>query len=339
MNVSLSGCFAPLTSLHQHSAHRRSASRKNVWLLLALGGAMGFDATNVGAAVSRGPVISPSVKQAHRLKFYPPRGWIRHYLGDDRYKIGTTWRVVTTPNDKFYYPPFAREMLMAPPGQIIGFASAQDAQEAGYAPAPAYGEAFGLDARQMATDDLRNSEEPSSGAAPRRNVTTINRTPRAQRIILADGRSSVLLPPNWKRVQSMQRTYNGVLAQADVLGPVSGRGGLAFATVTVPGMPRNADMGMFIKPSTFRQSLSRVNNSGRVNNQVTQAMNDVSIRSASLGGVSGVSLTPRRGLRLPTGSVGEIVMIGRGSKLYMMMNQGAGRLPGARTIVNSFRPR
>ena len=334
MNISLSSCLAPLAS-----RDRRGASRKNMWLLLALGGAMSVGTTNVESAVSRGPVISPSVKQAHRLKFYPPRGWIRHYLGDDRYKIGTTWRVVTTPNDKFYYPPFAREMLRVSPGSIIGFASAQDAQEAGYAPSPAYGEAYGLDARQMATDDLRSSQESSSGAAPRRNITTINRTPRAQRIILADGRSSVLLPPNWKRVQSLQQTYDGVLAQADVLGPVSGRGGLAFFTLSVPNMPSNVDMGMFVKPSTFRQSINRANGSGRVNNQTLQAMKSISVRSASLGGVQGVQFTPPRGVKLPTGSIGEVVMIGRGPKLYMMMNQGAGRLPGARTIVNSFRPR
>jgi len=336
MNVSLSGCLAS-----PKSRDGRGTSRKNVWLLLALGGAMGAGATGVAARISRGPVISPSVKRAHRLKYNPPRGWIRHYLGDDRYKIGATWRVVTTPNDKFYYPPFAREMLLAPADKIIGFSSAQDAQEAGYAPARAYGEAFGLDAHQMATDDMRDSSDASSGAGAghKRNVTTINRTPRAQRIILADGASSVLLPPNWKRVQSMQQTYNGVLAQVDVLGPLNSRGGLAFATITIPNMPRNIDMARFMTPATFRQVMNRAKSSGGANNQIMQAMNDSSIRSASLGGIAGVSLAPRGGLKLPTGSVGEIVFIGRGSRLYMMMNQGAGRLPGARTIVDSFRPR
>ena len=336
MNVSLSGRFAPLTSPLGRKLRKANCG---LGLWVAVGAVMGVGATNVSAAISRGPVISPSVKRAHRLKYNPPRGWIRHYLGDDRYKIGMTWRVVTTPNDKFYYPPFAREMLLAPADKIIGFSSAQDAQEAGYAPAPAYGGSYGLDVHQMATEDLRSSEESSSGASHKRNVTTINRTPRAQRIILADGASSVLLPPNWKRVQSMQQTYNGVLAQVDVLGPLNGRGGLAFATVTIPNMPRNIDMGRFMTPASFRQVMNRAKSSGGANNQIMQAMNDSSIRSASLGGIAGVSLAPRGGLKLPTGSVGEIVFIGRGSKLYMMMNQGAGRLPGARTIVDSFRPR
>ena len=64
------------------------------------------------AFAKAGPTISPSVKAAARLKYNPPRNWIRHYLGDDRYKIaGGVWKVVTTPNDKFYYPAYAAEML------------------------------------------------------------------------------------------------------------------------------------------------------------------------------------------------------------------------------------
>lgn len=309
--------------------------------LLAVG-ASGFSLISPHAAnaetISRGPVISPSVKQAHRLKYNPPRGWIRHYLGDDRYKIGATWRVVTTPNDKFYYPPFAREMLMTPPDRIIGFASAQDAQEAGYAPASQYGNAFGLDAHQMALDDARTSSEPASGGA-NQNVTTINRTKKAQRITLADGVSSVLLPPNWKRVRSMQETYNGVLAQADILEPLTGNGHLAFATITVPTMPAGMDLGQLVTPARFRQSMNSVLNSGRVNNQVSQSLNQISVRAASLGGVSGVAFTPRSGVKLPTGTVGQIVMIGRGSKLYMMMSQDAAKISGSRAIVDSFRPR
>ena len=172
-------------------------------------GVAGFSALACGIALcsacsaraqnaSRGPLISPSMREAIRLKYNPPRGWIRHYPGEDRYKLGSVWRVVTTPNDKFYYPPFASEMLGRSPYDVIGFASAQDAVEAGYAPAPNYGGAFGLDVHQMVVEDARNNPAP----AATQNVTTVNRSNRAQRITLADGVSSVSLPPNWKRVIS-----------------------------------------------------------------------------------------------------------------------------------------
>ncbi len=295
-----------------------------------LSGAFRADADRI----SRGPVISPSVRQAHALKYYPPPGWIRHYLGDDRYKLGTTWRVVTTPNDPYYYPPFAREMLMAPPGQIIGFASAQDAQEAGYAPAPEYGSAYGLDIHQMAVADARNNPEPSSGGS---DATTINRSTRAQRIILADGVSSVLLPSNWQRTRALRRDISGqspgqtFTVFADELRPIKGTALIRFFSMN---MPNGLNVERYMTLQAFAKGFTAgFSNATHIN------PNDISVSRASLAGLNGVLVTPKAGVAM-LGEVGtRMIVVARGSKVYGMIYSGTNRASGASSVVDSFRPR
>lgn len=67
----------------------------------------------------------------------PPRGWLAHYLPQDRYKITSgIWKVVSTETDRFYYRADAPAMLRQSPNRVIGFASWQDAMIAGYRPDP-----------------------------------------------------------------------------------------------------------------------------------------------------------------------------------------------------------
>ncbi len=93
--------------------------------------------TSVGfvtTSATAGPSTSPSAKMAARLKYHPPKNWMGHYLPDDRYKIGSTWRVLSTELDMFYHRPDCPNMLRQSAGSVIGFASADDALEAGYKP-------------------------------------------------------------------------------------------------------------------------------------------------------------------------------------------------------------
>jgi hypothetical protein len=79
------------------------------------------------------PTASPSVRAAAKLKHHPPPTWIRHYLGDDRYKIaGGIWKVVSTQSDRLYHRPDCPLMLRRDPGATIGFSSGQDARDSGY---------------------------------------------------------------------------------------------------------------------------------------------------------------------------------------------------------------
>ncbi len=80
-------------------------------------------------------VTSPSVSAAARLKNKPPQNWLRHYLGDDRYKIsGGVWKVVSTQTDNRYHRANCVFMLRSSAAIVIGFASPTDAMEAGYKP-------------------------------------------------------------------------------------------------------------------------------------------------------------------------------------------------------------
>src|SRR5690606_12189929 len=66
------------------------------------------------------PTTSPSARQAVRLKYHPPKNWLRHYLGDDRYKIaGKVWKVVSTQLDTYYHRPDCPNMLRQPAGIAI----------------------------------------------------------------------------------------------------------------------------------------------------------------------------------------------------------------------------
>ncbi|RYG69106.1 hypothetical protein EON80_10415 [bacterium] len=79
----------------------------------------------------------PSAKMAARLKKYPTSQWLAHYLPDDRYKIaGGVWKYVSTDLDTYYHRPNSPLMLRQSAGRVIGFASAAEAEEAGYKPAP-----------------------------------------------------------------------------------------------------------------------------------------------------------------------------------------------------------
>lgn len=81
--------------------------------------------------------MGPSAKAAARLKHTPPPTWIQHYLPDDRYKIaGKVWKYVTVEVDRYYHLPNSAFMLRQSPARVIGFASAQEAQDAGYRPGP-----------------------------------------------------------------------------------------------------------------------------------------------------------------------------------------------------------
>jgi len=105
-------------------------------ILLALF-AIGSVALQAGAN-PRG--LGPSAIEAARLKYYPPGGYLSHYLPDDRYKIaGNVWKYVSTDLDTYYHVPSSPNMMRQPAERVIGFASAADAEEAGYTADPTDG--------------------------------------------------------------------------------------------------------------------------------------------------------------------------------------------------------
>jgi hypothetical protein len=84
--------------------------------------------------------LSPRRRSKLVLNKYrkPPTGYLSWYLPEDRYKVTSkVWQYVTTPNDRFYYAPWAPAMKLRNPARVIGFHTWQDAMIAGYRPDPA----------------------------------------------------------------------------------------------------------------------------------------------------------------------------------------------------------
>jgi hypothetical protein len=290
------------------------------------------------APVHAGPSTSPSARQAARLKHRPPAGWIRHYLPDDRYKIlGGTWKFVSTELDRFYYPAWAPEMLRQSPNRVIGFNSAEDAQEAGYMAGGAYsGVNPGFD-RSLATQEV---ESVTVSGVTFRNG-------RGQRVTLADGVSTVIVPSGWMHGRTTQAIPGLGPLKADILVPVSQRRGktqsVFVMSTAIPGLPQSLDLGQIIQADALNQGSQRIGAWGGINNQVSnaqKAMQTISIRPATLGGIRGILATPRTTqARRELGFDGPTLIAGRGSKLYIMASTVPRNAAGYTTILNTLQLR
>ena len=262
----------------------------------------------------------PSAIAAARLKNKPPKNWIRHYLGDDRYKIaGGVWKVVSTELDRYYYPAWAPEMLRQPAGIVIGFASAAQAEEAGYSPS-AYGAGdalYGLTAAEIA-------------AAKRRTASggRIDGT----RITLSDGISTVILPNGWTHILLKNpSTESGIIEYPiDVLTPRDGKTGIGFGFIKLPS---NIKAESFLSPRTANQ----------LSKQLPQdryaELKGAKFISAKLGGLTGVTMIAGKDAKLPAGMSGNVTFVGRGPKIYLMSAQLPLTDKNYGVIVNSFQPR
>lgn len=271
-------------------------------------------------------VTSPSVRAAARLKNHPPKNWIRHYLGEDRYKIaGGIWKVVSTETDRYYYPPWAPEMLRQSPGIVIGFASVEEAEEAGYLPSsyPMNLSLHGLTADEILAAKKRLTSAQNAG----------------QRITLSDGRSTVILPRGWKHTRidgGTQNTQAGALrSRIDLLSPTGGKSGIAFSIITLPG---NINVEPFLVPERIAQLQAQIEKSAE-NSQATNVLRDSQFQVGNLGGMRGLTITPGRSAQLPPGMSGRLTVVGRGSKLYVMAAQLSPRDTNYGVVVNSFQPR
>ncbi len=102
----------------------------------------------------------PSAVEAARLKRYPAPSYLAHYLPDDRYKIaGGVWKYVSTDLDTYYHVPSSPNMLRQPASRVIGFATARDAEEAGYVADPSDGTLGASSASSLGFSNGRDAAE------------------------------------------------------------------------------------------------------------------------------------------------------------------------------------
>ena len=314
--------------------HAANPANRRYFLFLALLISLAIAPHSAGAQPAKGT----SAYAAARLKNHPPKNWIRHYLGDDRYKIaGGIWRVVSTEVDRYYYPAWAPEMLRQPAGIVIGFPSAAQAEEAGYLPST-YGSGdalYGLTVSEIAVAKNRNGVMrgpiPFSGT----------------RITLSDGRSTVILPKGWKHIpvkvnrrSQTKVTYLG----NDVLqfGTGKNKQAVTFAFMTTTNV---SDVAPYLTPQRFRE-FDRLMSQSVGSTPMVKSNKEVDLKVAMLGSLKGVRL----GLKssafagLPKefaavlGNLG-ILVVGRGSKIYMMTTSLTPNSAAYKTTANSFQPR
>jgi hypothetical protein len=283
------------------------------------------------------PTSSPSAIAAVRLKYHPPDNWIRHYLGDDRYKVaGNVWKVVSTQTDAYYHRPNCPNMLRQPAGVVIGFADSQEAEEAGYAADPLCAPRAARVEYQASTTAESTSASNSPFAPAKTNT----------RIVLSDGVSTTMLPAGWIHIRNKPQANTQIPsiqgASFDVLVPVStaskrpGRPSmLLFMFMTAPN---NIRVEEYLSPDRLTRLRDRLRTSSRGQTLVT-AMDSSDTTSATLGGLKGVRITPRRA----GGGVGSagmpVTIVGRGSKLYFMASSLDKADAGYNIAVNSFQPR
>ena len=296
----------------------------------------------IGAASSsHAAPAGPSAKAAASLKKNPRTQWLAHYLPDDRYKIaGGVWKYVTTNLDTYYHRPDSPNMLRQPNSNVIGFASAQEAAEAGYSPDPRDGTLQqvrgNIEQKQFAL------EEESVIAASNGGTRTFIKP--SGKVILADGASTIVVPSGWKRLISQRQPGADAnasnLAMDLVMHPASKK--MAFVgSILIP----NVDVGRELSSGKFASrvkmigdmanSSSNVSNTGGVN--IGSWLNQAKVNRTSWGGLNGVAISPPPSAGA---KAGKVIMVGRGNKLYLFMLMGEGKAPAnTSAMIKSFMPR
>ncbi len=280
-------------------------------LLLALSGIL---AVPLQAAPS-----GPSAKSAARLKKRPTSKWLAHYLPDDRYKIaGGVWKYVSTDLDTYYHRPDSPLMMRQPASRVIGFASAEEALEAGYKPEPGLSSYGGAGSGTMGSAAMARSSKP-------------------RRVVLADGLSSVILPAGWRTLPGMtQRAQYGLLTRDQLLGPRGQR--LVFETLVFSGPnAASVDLGKFININFFKSMktgvkrfTNNVESSGVVSSQLSgqttrntlNQLQNVNFFPIKVNGRAGVGASMRTAM---VGQPMRSYMFGRGQKMWNMSDYSGGR--------------
>ncbi len=280
----------------------------------------------------------PSAKAAARLKKNPTSAWLAHYLPDDRYKIaGGVWKYVTTNLDTYYHRPDSPNMMNQPNSGVIGFSSAQAAAEAGYSPDPRDGTLQQVRGNFEQKQFAREQE----AARAAQNGGKRNFIKPSGKVILGDGRSTMVVPPDWQRVASDRNSQNGSNFSIDLMMHAKSKKIAIMLTMTVP----NVDVGRQLSSGQFANNINRfgtaVNSTGEISNagagKVGDWLQQAKVRRTRWGGLNGVVVSPPPSARDKSGN---LLIVGRGNKAYMFMMAGEGKAPASTSqMIKSFQAR
>lgn len=290
------------------------------------------------ATSSHAAPVGPSARAAAALKKNPTSAWLAHYLPDDRYKIaGGVWKYVTTNLDTYYHVPSSPNMMRQPNAGVIGFPSAKAAEEAGYKADPRDGTLSqvrgNIEQKQFAM------EKEAAAAAQNGGQRTFIKP--SGKVILGDGRSTLVVPADWQRIASDQQTKDGSNFSIDLMMHQKSKKIALLLTMTVP----NVDVGRQLSSGQFANNINRfgtaVNSSGEISNSGADKVGDwlqqAKVRRTRWGGLNGVVVSPPPSANSKTGN---LLVVGRGNKAYMFMMAGEGQAPASTSsMIKSFQAR
>lgn len=269
-----------------------------------------------------------SAKMAARLKYYPPNNYLKHYLGDDRYKIaGGVWKVVSTQLDTYYHRPNCPNMLRQHADIVIGFSHSKDAEEAGY----------------RADGVCRPKEETVIyGQAP--GLTT-DYLSRALSLTLAEGSATVTLPAQWRRTASQSMDVFGLKMSVDSFKRKNSNGEVSIVAFRPPGgvsgeaylqqhMGQQANHSGNSGNKAFWEGFAATNPQMRAGNSVATP------KKIKFSGTTAYSMNipipaRRRGNTIIKATDMNLIAVGKGAKAYAIIDSD--RSKSARSLVNSFR--
>jgi len=286
------------------------------------------------------PTTSPAWRGAAQLRYYPPAGWIRHYLGDDRYKIvGGNWKVVSTQYDVYYHRANCPNMLRQSPGIVIGFNTHKDARDAGYKP----DSVCSPDSEGVMYMAAPRAGQTSTGGRDSLRVGGV--TVKGIRTTLSDG-SSILLPTGWTlRRGGMQKGRGGAMV-IDMMSPKSEPlNYVMYLNATAPGTNLEAMTNVATarkqakeRAQAFKNMNAKSGNSNaRFSNIFKSFEQESKVSAARFAGLNGIRVeSPGSGTTPGSMSISAA----RGSTIYSLsMNNKIARQPAGRAIISSFQRR
>ena len=287
------------------------------------------------AAKSNGP----SARAAAKLKTNPRTQWLAHYLPNDRYKIaGNIWKYVSTNLDTYYHLPSSPNMMRQPNDNVIGFASAAAAEEAGYKPDSSDG------TRQTVMRQLQERTESAEedSVANGRGGNGIGGVKSTGIVVLADGVSTMTMPPGWRRIIS-QKQGGADQSTFDLMAYPGSESVAIVFTMEFPKINVGAELSSKNVITNARRFGDMVNSNGQISNSAGGTSGDwiskAKIARTRWGGLTGVAIEPPPQLR-KMGSASNMIMVGRGTKLYVFMMIGKGKPPAnTTTLLKSFKAR
>jgi len=290
-----------------------------------------FQATQRAGAY---PSNSPSAKAAARLKYNPPQNWIRHYLGDDRYKIeGSVWQVVSTHTDTYYHRADCPNMLKQSADIVIGFNKSSEAVVDGYQADPT--------CQPDASAYIYSGPDTNTPVAGRNIKSTItNRDKKSKTILLADGKSTIGLPAGWTRLPGSRTDVPNGFFCLDILQPPTKKGQVFIVTASLPGLDVSAITdekktreGMKMFSQFAKQTGMSKSNFEKINDLAT----NVTITPIKLGGLDGIVISPPKN-KTRLGGLGRSWFAGKGETFFAIDDFTRGA-PGVSTLVSTYRPR